>query len=44
MKKENHGSTVQIFIVVDQDSGMAYALKVRAQAMVDHMTFHLTVM
>lgn len=28
MRKESEGSTIQIFVVVDQDSGMARALKV----------------
>ena len=28
MRKERKGSTIQIFVVVDQDSEMAHALKV----------------
>ena len=28
MRKENKGSSIQIFVVMDQDSGMACALKV----------------
>lgn len=28
MRKENEGSSIQIVVVVDQDSGMACALKV----------------
>ena len=34
--KEYKGSTIQIFVMVDQDSGMACALKV--SKVVDHVT------
>ena len=41
MTKEDKGSTIQIFVIVDQDSGMACALKVSKVG--DHVT-HVTVM